>query len=152
MSVLIGLQVLLKWYSWVTLWYISEDILVTRYKKRGCFCFQVQPLIKTQLRLCSYCITDRCIIVIVCDYGFWISVRPQRGPRSIIFQSNSLQPHQQTMLVPKINIPILAIVSFNLLPFLVSTLRGYSASGSIPISHPHRTGLPFQNTTHSLNV
>ena len=46
-------------------------------KKRGCFCFQVQPLTKLIYQLRCNCngpkggpVTHRNIIVVICDYGF----------------------------------------------------------------------------------
>ena len=70
---------------------------------------------------------------------------PKGGPYPIFSQSNSLQPHQQTTplkgapLIPQVFIPILAVVFSRFLPSLVSIMWINSASGSIPIFHPHST-------------
>ena len=67
--------------------------------------------------------------------------------RTLIFQSNSMQPHQQTMSIPQIFLPVL--LNMQLLLFCRSAVRFYSASGSISITHSLRTCLTLQKRSPS---
>ena len=78
------------------MWNSFDMISSSGHKKRGCFCFQVQPLTKLIWGLCSYCnITNRNIIVIIGDYGLWTSVEPSSPNRTLCSPINKLcQSHK----------------------------------------------------------